>query len=247
MLKKLLIGVSAFAVLLMVALSYITARFVDRDEILRVKTEALQLQKSRDSILFAVAVRDSMERELEAQRDSLTRDADTLRARVASLEQQRAAAQLSVRRLRRRPELEERLRTTFPEVAGSAWGVMELFDEREQVGVEYFLVPVGFAETFIIDHQNAASFLQQRDSLRILDSLNTRVISLQDSIVRLERDNRAAFQTGYNEAFTKYEDLNGKYVSLLERPPQVKFGFPRWPTILGSAAAGVLIGTQLKE
>ena len=56
MLKKLLIAVTVFAVLLMLALSWITARYVDQEEILRAKTEMDRLRATRDSIYAFVAV-----------------------------------------------------------------------------------------------------------------------------------------------------------------------------------------------
>ena len=55
-----------------------------------------------------------------------------------------------------------------------------------------------------------------------------------------------AIQQGYDSAVVVYGDLNRKYVSLLEKPPQVKIGLPHWGAILVSLAGGVVIGTQLK-
>lgn len=246
MLKKLLIAVSLFAIVLMLALSYVTARFIDHEEILRAKTEAEQLRASRDSLLFQVAERDSVEKVLQARVGNLLMEAETLRAHVAELEEIRKEMQLSVRRLRRKEDLQARLVETFPEMAAENWGVTKLRDEVEDVEIEYLLVPLWFSETFIINHKNAESYKAQRDSLKMLDTLQTEVIALQDTIFHLEQANRIAFQTGYNAAFAKYETLNGKYIDLLQKPPQIKMGLPRWTTLFVTAVGGVVVGTQIK-
>jgi len=245
-LEKLLIAISVFAIVLMLALTYLTARFIDHEEILQAKAEAEQLRASRDSLLTEVTKRDSLQRELQTEVSDLRSAADTLRAHVFELEQERAENQLTVRNLRRKEDLQQRFRETFPEVASSDWGVTEVFNENANLDIEYLLTPLWFAETFIIDHQNAKSFEAQRDTLMVLDSLQTQVIALQDTIFRLEEKNKLAYQDGYNEAFTKYEVLNGKYIELLQKPPQVSMGLPSWGTILLSTAGGVILGTQIK-
>lgn len=246
MLKKALIAVSAIAILLMVAVSYLTARFVDRKEIQRVQEEAARLRITRDSIQAAVRVRDSLEREFEGIVTRFQDQGDRLRTQVAEAERDRAAAQLTVRQLRRKEDLQGRLRRTYPEMAASDWGVTEVFNEQEHVSIEYLLIPLWFSETFIIEHQNAESWRAQRDKLLLVDSLQRQVTVLQDSIVNLEHANRLAFQQGLDSTLAKYEDLNREYISLLEKPPQVKFGLPSWGSILVSAAAGVVLGTQIK-
>lgn len=247
MLKRLLIAVSGFAILLLVAVSYLTARFVDHEEILRARLEAEQLRATRDSIDTVVAKRDSLERELESERDRLVDEASRLRARVSELERERAQAQLTVRRLRRNEDLQQRLRQTFPEMAASDWGITEVHNEAEDVGVEYLLVPLWFSETFIIDHQNSLAYEAMTNTLLAVDSLQSVIFVLGDSITGLERENRLAYESGFREALVRYDSLNEKYIGLLEKPPHVTLGVPKWGWMLGSAAAGVVVGTQVKN
>ena len=167
-----------------------------------------------------------------------------LLAQVESAEQLRANEQLTVRRLRRREDLQARLNQTFPEVAASDWGVREVWNEQEQIGIEYLLVPVGFTETFIIDHQNSIAYEQQRDTLVSVVRLDTRIIALQDSVFTLERQSRGAFETGYNQAFTLYQSLNERYIDELRKPRfdlGVKGGIA---TMAGTFALGVLVGAK---
>jgi TolA-binding protein len=245
-LKKGLIIVSVVAGLLAIALSFILGRGIDREEIHRAQLEMQQLRASRDSIETLVAIKDSMQNVLSARVEDLTSQTDRLRREVEILEEERAENQLTVRNIRKKEDLQNRLAETFPEMAESDWGVTEVYNEEFDVGVEYLLVPIWFSETFIIDHQNSESYKQQVDRFTEIDSLHQQVSVLKDSLFTLEREKTEAYQRGYQEAFAKYEDINAKYIDLLEQPPSIDLGVPKWTVIGASIGAGVLAGSQLK-
>jgi TolA-binding protein len=245
-LKKGLITVSVIAGLLAIALSFILGRGIDREEIHRAQLEMQQLRASRDSIETLVAIKDSMQNVLSARVEDLTSQTDRLRREVEILEEERAENQLTVRNIRKKEDLQNRLAETFPEMAESDWGVTEVYNEEFDVGVEYLLVPLWFSETFIIDHQNSESYKQQVDRFSEIDSLHQQVSVLKDSLFTLEREKTEAYQRGYQEAFAKYEDINAKYIDLLEQPPSIDLGVPKWTVIGASIGAGVLAGSQLK-
>jgi chromosome segregation ATPase len=225
--------------------SYLTARFVNHEEILRAKNEAEQLRAQRDSIEGVVAERDSVQATLQVERENLQRQVDTLRVRVATMEEKRAAAQLEVRFLNNAADVENKLRQTFPEV-DATMKIAERTDEETGLAIEYLMVPLWFGETFVIDHQNAESFRNQRDTLLVMDSLHVQIVALQDSVFSLEQLNRMAYQDGYNDALGRYEDLSGKYIDLLEKPPQVTLGLPKWGWMAGSAVVGLAVGVLIK-
>src|SRR5690606_18526635 len=101
---------------------------------------------------------------------------------------------------------------TFPEIADSNWGVTEIVDDESGIGLEYLVLPLWFAETFLIDNQNAASFASQVESFEELSGIQDKVIELQDSIFTLERQTRTAYQTGYDNAFALYQNLNREHI-----------------------------------
>ncbi|NUO82389.1 hypothetical protein HUU05_20125 [candidate division KSB1 bacterium] len=245
-LKKVLLAVSIFAVVLLVALSYILGKSDNRAEIMRNRLELEQLRASRDSIKTVVAFKDTLQKMLQQQVHMLQSEANTLRSQVDLIEQQRAQSQLVVRQLRRPEDLEKKLRTTFPELADSDWGVTEVYNAANQISIQYLLIPLWFSETFIIQNQNSTAYREQRDKLRLADSLGLRVSFLQDSLLVLEAQKGAAWKSGYDVAFAKYELVNAKYDSLLKRPPQFKIGVPnKWVFVSGAllgGAGGVLLG-----
>ncbi len=243
MLKKTLVAVSVFAVLLLIALSWLTARYVDQEEINRARLEMQQLRASRDSILTVVAFKDSLQQLLQEKIDEKQVIVANLRMQVDLLEQRRQADQLTVRTIRKEEELQKRLEQTFPEMAGSDWGVTEVYNEEQDISLRYLLIPFWFSETFIIDHQNSLNYQAQRDKLLQVDSLQSTVIALKDSVFTLEKQKSEAFKAGYDQAYAKYDSLNSKYIALLQKPPQITFGIPQWSAIL--AGYGLGIGTAV--
>jgi hypothetical protein len=248
MLKRALIVVSVIAALLALGFTYVFARFRDRAEIIKAQMNMEQLRGQRDSLLKRVAVLDSATVALEDSADGLVLEADSLRREVHDLERTREAAQLSVRRLRRPEDLTGRFRETFPEIGGSDWGITEVMsdDGGTPIGIQYLAVPLWFAETFIIDHQNANNYRAQVDRLQQMDSLQLLTIELKDTIIVLERAKTDAFRVGYDSAYTKYETLNDDYIKLLKNP-RVSLRVPGLAAILGSAAAGVAVGAAVAK
>lgn len=246
MLEKLLGFLAVVAVALGIAVVYLHTRLRAEGEIVRAQAEAQFLRAQRDTILHIVARNDSLQREVGLVRAEKETEAARLRERIDVLENERAAAQLTVRSLRRREDLQDRLRRTFPEMAASDWGVTEVFNEEHGVGIEYLLVPLWFSETFLIDHQNAMAYQTQADTLRTLAAVLTEVTVLQDSVFTLERGSRTAFERGYDEAFTRYEALNQDYIALL-REPRFSLGVPGGLTLLAATfGAGVLLGGAVR-
>ena len=236
--SKPFIAVGLLAVILLVIVSYL---FGSNDkEILKAQLELERLKSSRDSIKALVTLKDSMQKILRIQIEMKDAEASLLRDKVTVLEEQRAKEQLSIRNLRRREDLQLKFAQTFPEVAGSQWGVREVYNEEADLSIEYLLVPLWFSETFIIDHQNSINYKAQRDTLIRVDSLMQEIFVLKDSVFVLQEEKTLAYKNGYDEAFAKYEDLNGKYINELKKP---NFGWQQWGAILGGVGVGVLIGS----
>ncbi len=245
-LKKVLIFVVVFAVVLLVTLSYILGKTDNSAEINRNRLELQQLRASRDSIKTVVAFKDTMQKMLQRQITTLQSEREALRGQVEAIEEQRQQGQLTVRNLRKPEDLLKKLRATYPELAESDWGVTEVYNAENQVSIQYLLIPLWFSETFIIQDQNSAAYKEQNEKLRQLDTLGKRVGVLQDSVLVLEIQKSQAYKSGYDEAFAKYELVNAKYDSLLKRPPQFKVGIPnKWVFISGAAAGaagGIILG-----
>jgi len=212
-----------------------------REAVARARAAASHLRLQRDSLLAEVEIRKRTEAALTSEREALESQAAELRKSVAGLEQSRAEAQLTVREIRMTGALEERLRAAFPELGDAAWGLTTLpFEDGDTLGLEYLLVPAWFAETFIIDRANAASWRAQKDRLLEVDSLRLVVASLRDSVTRLEAANAAAYATGHDAAYASYQDLSRRYVAELKKPRI------RLPSLVGLVGVGFVVGRVIR-
>jgi hypothetical protein len=136
------------------------------------------------------------------------------------------------------PEFEEPRAKAFEcstDYRGYRW-----FDRYKPQQLEALgLVPAWFAETFIIDHANAASWLTQKDRLLAVDSLRLVVASLQDSVMRLEAANAAAYATGYDVAHASYQDLTRRYIAELNKR---RIKLPSLVGFVGAVGVGFVVG-----
>lgn len=205
--------------------------------------DAARLEAQRDSLLAEVHDREQRQAALAFARERHEAEANRLRDSVAALDRRRAEAQLTVRQIRTMGALQARLRSAFPELGDSAWGVTTFrLDGRDTIGIEYLTVPAWFAETFVIEHANAESWRAQKAELLAVDSLRLAITALQDSITRLVAANADAYQTGYQAAYADYQDLSRRYVAELKKP-RIRLGSALG--LLGAAGVGALIGRTL--
>ncbi len=126
----------------------------------------------------------------------------------------------------------------------SNWGFTSIpFEPGNTLGIEYFLIPAWFTETFIIDHENAESWREQKDKLLSVDSLQLMVTALQDSIMQLEVAKSLILEAGYGNAFGAYQGLSDRYIKELSKP-RVSLG-TTVGVCLGAVGVGVVIGTLI--
>jgi len=250
MLKKLAIASVVFAVVLMVVLSFITAKYIDKEEISRVTQEREQLQQQRIDLLALVAQKDSAQKILEAKVIDLETEVTQKQAEVESLEKGRQVAQLNVRKLETTNDLENQLRETYPQIKESMRRIDVPVEGLTGITLEYWSVPFRFAETFLIEHQNSENYKDQRDKLKDVTTIQEKIIVMEKQIANFEKEKKDAYKRGYDSAYVKYMDVNEKYLKLLNNPPTVEFGLPQFGAIaIGTAvgfAGGVALGAASK-
>ncbi len=214
-----------------------------REAIARAQAAASQLRLQRDSLASEVEERERQQAALEVERKTYEAEADRLRDSVAALERRRAAGQLTVRRIRTVGALQDRLRAAYPELGDLGFGLTTVpIEEGDTLGLEYLLVPAWFAETFVIDHANAASWRAQKDRLLAVDSLGLVITALQDSVTRLEAANSSAYEAGYRAAYAGYQDLSQRHIAELKKP-RIRLGSVLG--LIGAAGIGVVIGRSI--
>lgn len=215
-----------------------------REAIARAQAAASHLRHQRDSLAGEISRRESQRVALERERAVHEAAAERLRDSIQSLEHRRAQAQLTVRGIRTVGALQRRLRAAFPELGERGWGISTVpLEDGDTLGLEYFMVPAWFAETFVIDRANAESWREQKHRLLAVDSLRLLIASLQDSVTRLVMANAGAYQAGYRAAYAGYQDLSRRYVAELKKP---RIDIPSPIGLIGAVAVGVVLGAMVR-
>jgi hypothetical protein len=247
MIKKLAIFSVSVAVCTMVALAYVTARFVDKEEILRAKNELEQLRTEHTALQTKVAKLTHEQSELKDDIKGKASEIERNKNTITTLKQQQEVQQLNVRMLRTQDEQLRSFFQAYPELSKAKnVGVTKmLVNEELNLTIDYLAVPLGFAETFVIEHNAKIKLQEQLDKYKQNEDLYGSVIDLKDKVLKLEETKTQAFQVGYDKAFTLYEGVNEKYVSCLEKPPKVEIKAPNKWLLLGCSAVGIAIGAGL--
>jgi len=243
MLKKFAIFAATLAVFTMISLAYITARYIDQEEILRVQLESEELKKHKKSLEAQVATLESNQLKLNETIATQTQEIATNQVMIAKLEQSRIDNQLQVRKLSTENELEKAFSATYPQLINvKHFGITQIEDPTTKLTLPFYVIPAWFAETFIIEHNNMLSFEKQNTEYQANEKLYGSILDLKDQVFKLETEKSAAYKTGYDEAYAKYEKLNEDYVTLLKEPPTVELKPPSLWTVLGGTALGLALG-----
>ena len=76
-----------------------------------------------------------------------------------------------------------------------------------------------------------------------MDSLRLAVATLQDSVLRLEAANAAAYATGYDAASASYQDLSRRYIAELQKP---RIRLPSIVGLVGAAGVELVVGRVIR-
>ncbi len=244
MLKQFAIFSAVLAVLTMVALAFLSARYIDKEEILRVQTEMKALQQQKSDLETQVDELDQKQAELNQTIRSKNSEITANKNAIAQLEQQRADKQLTVRRLNTEDELENSFAQAYPQVVDAKnFGIVQMsINEELNLKLPYYVIPAWFTETFIIEHNTMLTYKVEIERYKANEELYGSVLELKDKVLELETQKTDAYQKGYEEAYEKYELLNQEYIELLKQPPTVEIKPPSFWTALGGTLLGVALG-----
>ncbi|MBI3365147.1 MAG: hypothetical protein HY033_09595 [Ignavibacteriae bacterium] len=175
----------------------------------------------------------------------LTARADSLERVVDTLESGRQEGVVKVANLFQPDELVDKMKTTFPELKEFAMGVARVPHPVTKITITVFQVPLQSVATFISDHEDMEIYRRQKVILGEAIDLHKLNLALKDTIISLEKQKADEYLRGLEYGMKRYEDLTGKYIDEANRP-KLDVNLPTVSTILGAAAVGVLIGTQVE-
>lgn len=246
MLKKFSIFITVVAVFALIALAYVSGRYVDKKEILRAQNEMQALKQQHVAIQEKVAALTQQKQSLNAEIDSKNLLIKENQEKIAKLERERSAEQLQVRKLRTEDQLENTFLQTYPQVSHAAnVGISHITDTKTGISLPYLVVPAWFSETFISEHKAKETLTKELTHYQQNETLYGSVIDLKNKVLVLEEEKSTAYQNGYENAYARYEDINQKYVDLLKIPPKAQCKMPTKLALLGCSALGIAVGVSL--
>ena len=188
MLKQFAIFSAVLAVLTMVALAFLSARYIDKEEILRVQTEMKALQQQKSDLETQVDELDQKQAELNQTIRSKNSEITANKNAIAQLEQQRADKQLTVRRLNTEDELENSFAQAYPQVVDAKnFGIVQMsINEELNLKLPYYVIPAWFTETFIIEHNTMLTYKVEIERYKANEELYGSVLELKDKVLELE-------------------------------------------------------------
>ena len=203
MLKKVAIFAAVLVVSTMLALSFLTARYIDKEEISRVQTEMQGLQQQKLALETQIGELDEKQVELNQVIESKDAEIEANKGVIAQLEQERADQQLNIRQLNTEDELEKSFAKAYPQVVQAKnFGIvhMQINDELE-LTLPYYVIPAWFTETFVIEHDNMLTYKTEIETYKANEELYGSVLDLKDKVLQLETEKSNAYLTGYEEAY----------------------------------------------
>lgn len=243
MLKHFAVAAAVVAVLALIALAFVSARFADQKEILRVTAEMDQLRADRSMLEEKIRGLDEEKRQLNDKIAAKDSEIAGNEQEIARLQKANDEARLNVRRLRTSDQEVKAFAAAFPGIAAAKnFGATDIYDDRERVTLPYLCVPLAAAETFVIQQNTMNTYKAQIDNYTKNEALYDGVIELKDMVLDLETQKSAAFHDEYVKVFDKYEDVNGRYIKLLETP---RFKFGGLGMTIGAGILGLAIGAGL--
>jgi type II secretory pathway component PulM len=247
MIKKALLFGGALVVMTIMALVFITARSLDKEELARVQSEMESLSSDKAQLENKVSELDNLKDKLYQTIDKKNKEIIQHQLTINNLEDERKNQQVEVRHLNTEEALENSFSKAFPQVIKAKnFGITNIaINEDKTLTLPYYVIPAWFTETFIIEHNNMIKFKEEIEEYKKNEALYGNVIELKDNVLKLESEKSQAYEKGYDEAFLKYQALNQEYIALLKKPPVVEIKAPSlWP-ILGAAFLGLTLGAGI--
>jgi len=204
-----------------------SARDEYRREAADLEEKAAGLQARQEKLSEAVA-------EHEAQIEAKQRT-------IARLEEERAADRVTVARLLTGgtdDELVAALREVYPSLTGStAFGVIDVYHEEHDIKVPYLMIPAGFTTAFVAARKALMNYREQVEEYGEITQLYQRVVAGERKIFELEREQKLAYKTGYEEGIQRYMAVTDSYIEHLSKP---MFDVPTAVEVLTCAGAGAV-------
>jgi hypothetical protein len=170
---------------------------------------------------------------------------DALKLSIVEEISKRDDQQLNIRMIDNDSALLDEFKKSYPEFSNANnFGVIQVFDDSNQVNIPYLSIPLYFADTFIIEHSQLESYKITEAKYGEVVSIYEEVTKLQDQISLLEKQKAEAWSEGYNNGYKLYTDTQEELITCYKQP---RIKIPSWLGMGVTAAGGLAAGIYLSK
>lgn len=180
--------------------------------------------------------------ELVAQKET---EIDELNQAITAEKEQRENQKLTIRLIDNDNSLLDTFKQAYPEFSRSAkFGIVQMFDDVNQVTIPYLSLPLYFVDTFIVEHSQLESYKITEAKYGEVVSVYEEVSSLKDQISLLEKQKADAWSEGYNNGYKLYTESQSELIACYKQP---RIKIPSWLVMGATAAGGLAAGVYLSK
>ena len=139
----------------------------------------------------------------------------------------------------------ETFKQAYPEFShASNFGIVQVYDDINQVTIPYLSLPLYFADAFIVEHDELTSYQVTEEKYGEVVTAYEEVGKLKDQVALLERQKAEAWSEGYNNGYKLYTESQSELIACYKQP---RIKIPSWLVIGATAAGGLAAGVYLSK
>ena len=181
----------------------------------------------------------------EALVDQKNSEIANLTTAIAEEKEKRNTQQLTTRLIDNDNDLLDVFKKAYPEFShANNFGIVQLLDDVNQVTIPYLSIPLYFADAFIVEHEQLASYQVTEEKYGEVVTAYEEVTKLKDAITLLEKQRAEAWSEGYANGYKLYTETKDELLTCYKQP---RIKIPSWWVIGATAAGGLAAGIYITK
>lgn len=242
--KIFLIGFAVGCVVCIIA--WLVIPTADAEKVTRAEQKLAEYKTMYESTKHNADSLDTVVGALMITKEKYISTIDSMKGVVTILEKQQKEEFYRIAGMFEPDSIVDQVKVMFPKFRNTPMGLIEVRSPRTGLEVTSYYLPVQLVSSFIEDRKELIKEKEKEEVWKKINFTYESYVSLQDTIISLKEQKAQEFRRGFEDGMKRYEALNKDYLEEL-KAPKLNFGFPTLGTMIGSAAAGYIIGRELQK
>ncbi len=247
-LKHFAVAMAVGFVVCAMVVTWMTAKSIDQEAIFMALQDKAEMESISNDLRKQVTEYKQQKNDLQNELNNTYVAIEQGKKERAELQERLEETKFHTRLIRTNEKLVEKYKETFPEFANAKdLGVLAMTDLDSGIEVDYFIQPLWFIDTFIIQHQELKAKELQLASYKEDEKKYGKARALTTKIIMLEGRLSTARETAFNSCEGKYNQISQDYIQNLKEPPAIEFQAPKlWSHSLAALAGfGACMGVGM--